>query len=125
MHRKHLLAGGRSAVLAAALFAITINFLQPLVHAALLRGGPTTVAIWKSMCLSASQEDDTRPQKDEPHACCLGMANAPSLPALAGSFVAVQLVARVESRPAVAVDALAPVGIRDGPPQPHGPPSPS
>jgi hypothetical protein len=37
MIRRRLDQGWRAAALAAALFAITLNFLQPLAHAALMR----------------------------------------------------------------------------------------
>lgn len=123
MDREHPAAGGRAFWLAAALLAITLNFLQPLVHAALARGGPTTAATWKSLCLPSGEDNDAHNRPGEPHACCLGLAQAPTLPAPPASFVAVRLGGIVVARPAVAADALAPVGIRDGPPQPHGPPS--
>ena len=39
MSRRRSDQGWRAAALAAALFAITLNFLQPLAHAALMRSG--------------------------------------------------------------------------------------
>ena len=44
MDRKRPDQGWRAAAFAAALFAITLNFLQPLAHAAMLRGGGTQAA---------------------------------------------------------------------------------
>ena len=94
--------GWRAAAWAAALFAITLNFLQPLAHAALMRGGAP--ANWSAMCLpSAQQGDEQHPAKaGTPHECCLGLAHATTL-----------------------AEALTPVGIRDGPSQPRAPPLPA
>jgi len=36
-------SGWRATALAVALFAITLNFLQPLAHAALMRGGEPSI----------------------------------------------------------------------------------
>lgn len=123
MRRKHPVAGAHAVWLAGALFAITLNFLQPLAHAALVRAGLTTATSWNSLCLPNGEDNDAQDPAGELHACCLGLAQAPSLPAPSASFVTVRLVGAVLARPAVAADALTPVGIRDGPPQPHGPPS--
>ena len=57
------------------------------------------------------------------HECCLGLAHAPTLAEPSTSFVAVD-ARRVVVRPLEAADALAPVGIRDGPSQPRAPPLP-
>lgn len=125
MDRKRPASGWRTASLAAALLAITLSFLQPLAHAALMRdGGHAAAAVWKSMCLPAGQDDGTgAPQADRPHECCLGLAHAPALPTPSAVFaVVLQALTLVIDRPLVADDALAPVGIRDGPSQPHGPP---
>jgi hypothetical protein len=60
MNRKRSDTGWREAFVAAALFAITLNFLQPLAHAALMRdGGQLLPSVWKSMCLPAGHDDDT------------------------------------------------------------------
>ena len=57
MDRRRSEQGWRAAALAAALFAITLNFLQPLAHAALMRSGAP--ANWAAMCLPrALQEGD-------------------------------------------------------------------
>src|SRR5262249_39305786 len=53
MDRGRPVTGWRAATFAAALFAITLNFLQPLAHAALLRdGGPVAAAsLWGAFCI--------------------------------------------------------------------------
>lgn len=127
MIRKRSESGWRVASLAAALFAITFNFLQPLAHAALMRdGGPQAAAkMWGAFCLPVAGQDDaegTTPVAGKSHECCLGLAHAPVLAELSITFV------RVEPTPAAIrfgteVDALSPVGIRDGPSQPRAPPS--
>ncbi len=66
---------------------------------------------------------NSRPASGKMHECCLGLAHAPTLAASPTAFVVVQPVVVSVERPFVALDALAPVGIRDGPSQPHGPPS--
>lgn len=127
MGRRRSDQGWRAAALAAALFAITLNFLQPLAHAALMRGGAP--ADWAAMCLPGSQQDDphstpTGSPGGAPHECCLGLAHAPSLGEPSTAFVAVD-------RPATTVhsletaQSLTPVGIRDGPSQPRAPPLPA
>jgi hypothetical protein len=126
MDRKRPATGWRAATFAAALFAITLNFLQPLAHAAMMRdGGPMALSLWTSMCASTSGMDDAQdslPAAGKMHECCLGLAHAPTL-AAPSSFVVAPLVAVIVDRPLVAIDALAPVGIRDGPNQPRAPPS--
>jgi hypothetical protein len=57
------------------------------------------------------------------HECCLRLAHAPTLAVPSAAFVVTPLFAAIVDRPPVAVDALAPVGIRDGPHQPRAPPS--
>ena len=126
MDRKRPATGWRAATFAAALFAITLNFLQPLAHAALMRdGGPMALSLWTSMCTSTGSEGDPQdslPAAGKMHECCLGLAHAPTLATPSSSVVA-PLVAVIVDRPLVAIDALAPVGIRDGPNQPRAPPS--
>jgi hypothetical protein len=56
MIRRRSDQGWRAAALAAALFAITLNFLQPLAHAALMRDG--SPANWAAMCLPSTQQGD-------------------------------------------------------------------
>ena len=127
MDRERPATGWRAASFAAALFAITLNFLQPLAHAALMRdGGPTAASLWMSMCLPSTGQDGQQgslPSVGKLHECCLGLAHAPTLGAPSTAFVVVELPVSVLDRPRLAVDAMAPVGIRDGPGQPRAPPS--
>lgn len=121
MNRRRSDQGWRAAALAAALFAITLNFLQPLAHAALMRSGPP--ANWAAMCLpSAQQGDDQHPATaGTMHECCLGLAHAPTLAEPSAAFVAVDHLPE-SVRPLETAEALTPVGIRDGPSQPRAPP---
>jgi hypothetical protein len=122
MDRRRSDQGWRAAALAAALFAITLNFLQPLAHAALMRGeAPSN---WAAMCLPGSQQDDQHSTPaDTLHECCLGLAHAPSLGEPSTAFVAVDRPVTAV-RPLEAAQSLTPVGIRDGPSQPRAPPLP-
>ncbi len=127
MDRKRPEQGWRAAAFAAALFAITLNFLQPLAHAALMRaGGPEAAAtMWGVFCLPAAGQDDAQspaPAAAKFHECCLGLAHAPALAELSTAFVAIEHVpTRVNF--GVATDAISSVGSRDGPSQPRAPPS--
>ena len=120
MDRRHP-SGWRAAAFAAALFAITFNFLQPLAHAALMRdGGPAT--LWSVFCNAAPQDA----RKDAPlaadkHECCLGLAHAVTFAAPTMVAVAVEPLAGVV-QPLRSTDELVAVGIRDGPHRPRGPP---
>jgi hypothetical protein len=126
MNRRRSDQGWRAAALAAALFAITLNFLQPLAHAALMRSGaPVT---WAAMCLPSVQErgaqqgDDQHPAKaGAPHECCLGLAHASTIAEPSTAFVAVDRLPE-NVQPLETAEALTPVGIRDGPSQPRAPP---
>ena len=84
MDRKRSDSGWRTASLAAALFAITLNFLQPLAHAALMRdGGSMASSPWAAMCLPSAGQDDGQgqaPTASKMHECCLGLAHAPRSP---------------------------------------------
>jgi len=127
MVRKRSDSGWRAAAFAAALFAITLNFLQPLAHAALMRdGGPQAAAkMWGAFCLPAAGQDNADapvPSAGKNHECCLGLAHAPLLAELSTTFVLVEHVAAAIHFVA-ATDGLSPVGIRDGPSQPRAPPS--
>ena len=127
MDRKRPEQGWRAAAFAAALFAITLNFLQPLAHAALMRDGGRDVAakMWGVFCLPAAGQDDAQgqaPTAGKMHECCLGLAHAPALAELSTAFVLVEHIA-TGVRFVAATDALSPVGIRDGPSQPRAPPS--
>lgn len=130
MDRRRSDQGWRAVAFAAALFAITLNFLQPLAHAALMRDAP---ANWATMCLPSGglggepggQQDDQHPASaNTPHECCLGLAHAPSLGEPSTAFVAVDRPATTV-RPLEAAQSLAAVGIRDGPSQPRAPPLPA
>ena len=124
MIRRRSDQGWRAAALAAALFAITLNFLQPLAHAAMMRDG--SPATWAAFCLpSATQDDDNAtPTAAQLHECCLGLAHAPVLGAPSTTYVAVE-TSSCPVRPLAAADALTPVGIRDGPAKPRAPPLPT
>ncbi|MGQ0582191.1 MAG: hypothetical protein ACT4O6_09670 [Reyranella sp.] len=131
MTRKRPDSGWRTASLAAALFAITLNFLQPLAHAALMRdGGPLSgsqaaAKMWGVFCLPNAGQDDAQgqaPAAGKSHECCLGLAHAPVLAELSTAFTRVDHVATAVCF-RTAIDTLLPVGIRDGPSQPRAPPA--
>ncbi len=118
-------SGWRVSALAAALLAITLNFLQPLAHAATMRDGmPST--LWTVFCNSTAADRDGQPGKAPMaagmHDCCLGLAQAPSIAAPPVLFVAIAPVA-THIAPLKTVDRPTPGGIRDGPTRPRGPPS--
>ncbi len=121
MIRRRSDQGWRAAALAAALFAITLNFLQPLAHAALMRGGAP--GNWAAMCLPSTQQgDDQHPAKaGTPHECCLGLAHASTIGEPSTAFVAIDRPPE-SVRPLETAETLTPVGIRDGPSQPRAPP---
>ena len=127
MIRRRSDSGWRVAALAAALFAITLNFLQPLAHAALMReGGPQGAALmWGAFCQPTADQDNAQgpaPAAGKMHECCLGLAHAPVLAELSSVFVLIEPTA-FTTRFAAEIDALSPVGIRDGPSQPRAPPA--
>jgi Protein of unknown function (DUF2946) len=115
----------RAVGLAVALFAITLNFLQPLAHAAMMRSGsPET--LWTSFCNSTAADPDGKsgqlPMSADAHECCLGLAHAPAIAAPPVFFVAIEPVTTFIA-PLDAAEPPTPVGIRDGPTRPRGPPS--
>ncbi len=129
MIRKRPDRGWRASAFAAALFAITLNFFQPLAHAVLMRdGGPEAAArTWGVFCLPTADEDGSQApgqQAGKAHECCLGLAHAPLL--AEPSATAFMIVEPIDDTIVFAAsdEALAPVGIRDGPHRPRGPPSP-
>ena len=126
MDRRRSDQGWRAAALAAALFAITLNFLQPLAHAALMRDGGATAGTWAAMCLpSTSQPDDQTPASAAtPHECCLGLAHASAVAEPSAAFVAIER-APTTVCPLETAQSFTPVGIRDGPSQPRAPPFPT
>ena len=127
MIRKRPDSGWRASAFAVALFAITLNFLQPMAHAAMLRdAGPLAAAkMWGAFCLPSAGQDDSAsstPAETQNHECCLGLAHAPVLAEPSAVFIRVEPVVTTV-RVVAAVDAHSPVGIRDGPSQPRAPPS--
>ena len=116
--------GWRAMAMAVALFAITLNFLQPLAHAALLRVG-SPGALWNVFCNATAADPDGKsgsaPMAAQQHECCLGLAHAGSFAPPPTAFVAVEPVAATAA-PLLPSEQPTPVGIRDGPSQPRGPP---
>jgi hypothetical protein len=111
----------RALALATALLAITFNFLQPLVHAALMSdGAPAT--LWSAFCNAASDSGQDVPLAPDKHECCLGLAHAVPFTPPAAIFTPVERVAATVQSLA-SFDQFTPVGIRDGPHRPRGPPS--
>lgn len=126
MVRKRSESGWRTASLAAALFAITLNVLMPLAHAALMRDGGSVSPLLAVMCLPSAGQNDAQgqtPAAGKLHECCLGLAHAPAIAEPSTAFLVVEPVAATV-RIVAEVDALSPVGIRDGPSQPRAPPFP-
>ena len=127
MHRTAPPSGPRAAALAAALFAITLNFLQPLAHAALLRDGAPQ-ALWTAFCNSMAAAPDGKSSSDglpaaaPKHECCLGLAHAPALVEPSPVVVTLEPVA-TKLAPLSPIVPFTPVGIRDGPTRTRGPPS--
>lgn len=124
----------RALALLAALFAITLNFLQPLAHAAAMRDG-TPGSIWSVLCMAAvadpsgASEDTAVDRADAApipaavrHECCLGLAHAPSVLAPSPAFVALPPIATTLAPSLPVARGLVPA-IRDGPTRPRGPPS--
>jgi hypothetical protein len=119
----------RAVGLAVALFAITLNFLQPLAHAAMMRGGsPET--LWTAFCNSTAADPDGQgagksgrmPMAAASHECCLGLADAPALALPPATFVALAPVS-IFIAPLASTEPATPVAIRDGPTRPRGPPT--
>ncbi|MBS0222420.1 MAG: DUF2946 family protein [Proteobacteria bacterium] len=109
-----------------ALFAITLNFLQPLAHAALMRDGPASRALWGSICSAAVADPDNSDKSSKPttvdtHSCCLGLAHAVAFVPPPTAFI---VVAPASTATSVlpASDQPITAGIRDGPGQPRAPP---
>src|SRR6478736_9040449 len=115
--------GWRAAAMAVALFAITLNFLQPLAHAALLRDGAPS-ALWTVFCNSTAADPDGKsgslPATALQHECCLGLAHAAAFAPPPTAFVLVPPIIAVAA-PMLPLEQPTPVGIRDGPSQPRGP----
>ena len=125
MNRGSSPSGWRALALAVALFAITLNFLQPLAHAALMRDGPAATP-WNVICNASAADPDSsdkgsKPATADAHTCCLGLAHAVSFVAPPTAFIVVTPRDLTGAAPSVA-DQPAAVGIRDGPGQPRAPP---
>lgn len=114
-----------------ALLAVTLNFLQPLAHAASMRNGAPGMA-GPVLCRAANADlersrsisGSTAPERAaDVHDCCLGLAHAAPLVAPAGDFSTLTLIEGIALSVPTA-DQSASIGIRDGPPQPRGPPTP-
>jgi hypothetical protein len=119
-------SGWRTTALAVALFAITLNFLQPIAHAALLRDGAPG-ALWTVFCNSTAAEpghgSGSAPTHGAAtHECCLGLAHAQALIDPSQTFLAMVFATAV-MLPLPAAERPTPLGIRDGPHRPRGPPS--
>jgi hypothetical protein len=119
------LSSWRAMAFAAALFAITLNFLQPLAHAAMMRDGAPS-ALWTVFCNSTAADPDGKsgkaPMAADQHECCLGLAQAPAIAAAPIFFVPIEPVATFIAQ-LPAAERPMPAGIRDGPTRPRGPPS--
>jgi hypothetical protein len=117
--------GWRALAMAVALFAITLNFLQPLAHAALLRDGAPS-ALWSVFCNATAADPDGKsgslPMAAQDHECCLGLAHATAFVPPPTAFMLVEPIAAV-AVPLLPLEQPTPVGIRDGPSQPRGPPT--
>lgn len=125
MDRRQPMTGWRVAALAVALFSITLNVLQPLAHAALMRDGAPS-ALWTVFCNSAAADQDGTAGSMPAHAadkheCCLGLAHAQAVIAPSAAFVPVAF-ALPAIAPPPGTDHPSTVGIRDGPYRPRGPP---
>ena len=124
MDRPRLDQGWRARAMAVALFAITLNFLQPVVHAALMRDGAPSV-LWTVFCNATAADPDGKsgsvPMAAQQHECCLGLAHAATVAPPPTAFVLVAPVTAIAT-PLLTAEQPTPVGIRDGPSQPRGPP---
>lgn len=115
----------RSIGLLVALVAVTLNFLQPLVHAAAMRDGRAS-ALWTAFCKSAAATDRRSDGAPAPvgagqHECCLGLAHATAMAGAPTIFVILAPLAAV-ARPLQPAERPTSAGIRDGPARPRGPP---
>ncbi|MCW5734954.1 MAG: hypothetical protein KIS73_12555 [Enhydrobacter sp.] len=113
-----------------ALLAVTLDFVQPLAHAASLRNGGPGLA-WFVLC-RATSADPERADADNGstpvparsagfHDCCLGLAHAPPLLAPPVEFISLPPIETASVSPLPA-DQRPSIAIRDGPPRPRGPP---
>jgi Protein of unknown function (DUF2946) len=103
MDRARPASGWRASAMAVALLAVTLNFLQPLVHAALMRDGAPT-ALWSVFCSAAAATDpgahgSAPPLTGKAHECCLGMAHAATALTPPTAFVDVESTATAQAPP--------------------------
>jgi hypothetical protein len=99
MIAKRANSGWRTAAVAVALFAITVNFLQPLAHAALMRDGAPT-ALWTAFCNSIAADPDGGQSQmpssaGKSHECCLGLAHAPAMAEPPQTYVVLEPTVRI------------------------------
>jgi len=126
MDRTGPITGRRALAFAAALFAITLNFFQPLAHAALMRdGGPMEAArFWGVFCLPAADAESGEapiPDAGKIHQCCIGLAHATPMVGPSAAFSIESPLAR-PSPVMAAASTVGTTGIRDGPLQARAPP---
>ncbi|WP_428669065.1 DUF2946 domain-containing protein [Reyranella sp.] len=117
---------GKALALLAALFAVTLNFLQPVIHGALMRDGAPG-ALWRVLCQETTADPERKPTPASPdthlaHDCCLGLAHAVPLALPSLAFVVVPPVV-TKFAASLPHEISSSVGIRDGPRRPRGPPS--
>jgi hypothetical protein len=116
----------QAAILIAALLALTLNVLQPLAQAVLLRGdgpSPSWTAFCRSIAADTDNPDSGRNETSGKHECCLGLAHAPIWAAPSTGFI---LLPPLETAPAAIGPAARPPSavIRGGPSNPRAPPFP-
>jgi hypothetical protein len=119
-------SGWRATALVVALFAITLNFLQPIAHAALLRDGAPG-ALWTAVCNSTAADLDHGPGSAPTHSaatheCCLGLAHAQAPIEPSQIFLPVVFAESATLSLSMAEHPES-AAIRDGPRKPRGPPS--
>ena len=120
-------SGARAIALMVALFAVTLNFLQPLAHAMAMRDG-NPGALWSMFCSSAAADPQQAskpgpaPATADAHECCLGLAHAATLIAPVQAALAAPLP-EIAGAPSLPADFRPAAAIRDGPYRPRGPPS--
>ncbi|HZP98174.1 MAG TPA: DUF2946 family protein [Reyranella sp.] len=113
----------RHPALAVALFAITLNFLQPLAHAALMKGGAPG-EFRSALCNSSranTDESSTPAPAVAEHDCCLGPVNAAPFITPSSEFVTVAPLA-LPATGFASNSQAPPISIGDGPGQPRDPP---
>jgi hypothetical protein len=110
---------------AVALLAVTINFLQPIAHAALMRNGAPS-ALWTVFCHASAADPEgtagSTPVAVQDHQCCLGLAHAVAFIEPAADYLAVAF-ANLVAVPLPTTTNPGSIGNRDGPHRPRGPPS--